>query len=505
MCNSSVVHKQFCKFAHKYAYKTHIRHQAMSAQFQMSWIYWSLVVIYCITVISIIGVVLSENRNPLKSLAWITVLLLLPVGGIILYIFFGRSIKNTHMISRRNKRRLRQSFPATDYTEPPADITTESRQQIELGRSLTGSHYLSDNRIQIFHNGTDKFESLLRDIAGARRFIHIQYYIFDDDNLGNRIKDALIARAKEGVKVRIIYDHIGSLSVSRRFFREMRQAGIEAYPFFRVAFPPFATRINWRNHRKLCVIDGAIGYIGGMNIADRYVNGGKFKRWRDTHMRITGPGVTALHYSFAVDWSFMGQPLIEEQLDIKPYTSPDNAGVQLITSGPTSEWSNVAMLMLKAIGNAKKRVFIQTPYFLPTESLLRSLQAAALSRVDVRVMLPRRSDSSILTYASYSYIMECLRAGIKIYLYDGGMLHSKTMMIDDNFSAIGSANIDFRSFEHNFEATMFIYSDDANARLRKQFLADQQLCQRVSPSVWRKRSKVQKAKESLTRLLSPIL
>lgn len=477
----------------------------MNALFHMSWVYWSLVVIYFITVISIIGVVLSENRNPLKSLAWITVLLLLPVGGIVLYIFFGRSIKNTHMISRRNKRRLRQSFPASDYTDPPADLPPELRQQIELGRSLTGSHYLSDNSIRIYHNGTDKFEALLRDIAGARRFIHIQYYIFDDDNLGNRLKEALIQRAQAGVKVRVIYDHIGSFGVSRRFFREMQQAGIEAYPFFRVAFPPFATRINWRNHRKLCVIDGTTGYIGGMNVADRYINGGKFKRWRDTHMRITGPGVTALHYSFAVDWSFMGQPLIEETLDITPYTAPDNAGVQLITSGPTSEWSNVAMLMLKAIGNAKKRVFIQTPYFLPTESLLRSLQAAALSRVDVRVMIPRRSDSDILTYASYSYIMECLRAGIKIYLYDGGMLHSKTMMIDDHFSAIGSANIDFRSFEHNFEATMFIYSTDTNARLRRQFLTDQQDCERISPSTWRKRSKVQKAKESLTRLLSPIL
>lgn len=477
----------------------------MNALFHMSWVYWSLVVIYFITVISIIGVVLSENRNPLKSLAWITVLLLLPVGGIVLYIFFGRSIKNTHMISRRNKRRLRQSFPASDYTDPPADLPPELRQQIELGRSLTGSHYLSDNSIRIYHNGTDKFEALLRDIAGARRFIHIQYYIFDDDNLGNRLKEALIQRAQAGVKVRVIYDHIGSFGVSRRFFREMQQAGIEAYPFFRVAFPPFATRINWRNHRKLCVIDGTTGYIGGMNVADRYINGGKFKRWRDTHMRITGPGVTALHYSFAVDWSFMGQPLIEETLDITPYTAPDNAGVQLITSGPTSEWSNVAMLMLKAIGNAKKRVFIQTPYFLPTESLLRSLQAAALSRVDVRVMIPRRSDSDILTYASYSYIMECLRAGIKIYLYDGGMLHSKTMMIDDHFSAIGSANIDFRSFEHNFEATMFIYSTDTNARLRRQFLTDQQDCERISPSTWRKRSKVQKAKESLTRLLSPTL
>ena len=477
----------------------------MSAQFQMSWIYWSLVVIYCITVISIIGVVLSENRNPLKSLAWITVLLLLPVGGIILYIFFGRSIKNTRMISRRNKRRLRQSFPATDYTEPPADITTESRQQIELGRSLTGSHYLSDNRIQIFHNGTDKFESLLRDIAGARRFIHIQYYIFDDDNLGNRIKDALIARAKEGVKVRIIYDHIGSLSVSRRFFREMRQGGVEAYPFFRVAFPPFATRINWRNHRKLCVIDGAIGYIGGMNIADRYITGGKnFDSWRDTHLRLVGPAVASLQYSFAVDWNFMGQPLLDDSVQQND-PAPGDMGVQLITSGPTAQWSNIAMMFHKSIANARHRVYIQTPYFLPTEGLLKALQTAALARVDVRIMMPRRTDSRLLQYASFSYIAECLRAGIKIYLYNPGMMHAKTLIVDDEIASVGSTNFDFRSFEHNFEANLFVYSPRFTQEMAEIFHRDMRQCTRLYQATWARRRRSLKVAESVVRLLSPIL
>ena len=201
----------------------------------------------------------------------------------------------------------------------------------------------------------------------------------------------------------------------------------------------------------------------------------------------------------------MGNSLLRLPSNITPYTEADAAGVQLLTSGPTSEWSNIAMLMLKAIGNAKKRVYIQTPYFLPTESMLRSLQAAALARVDVRIMMPRRSDSLMLTYASYSYIMECLRAGIKIYLYEAGMLHSKTMIVDSDFCAIGSANIDFRSFEHNFESTMFIYSRSANAELTRQFLADQNESHRVSEPAWRSRSRLQKAKESILRLFSPIL
>lgn len=469
-------------------------------------LYWSLMVAYSITVISIVGVVLSENRNPVKSLAWVTVLLLFPIGGVILYVFFGRSIKNKRMISRRNRRRLRSQELAAEPSATPEMLSTSELQQIDLAKSLTGAVYHQGNEATIFQSGTEKFESLLNDIASAQKYINFQYYIMEDDVIGTRVSEALIERARAGVTIRIIYDHIGCFGVKESFFQRMSDAGIQVYPFFRVAFPPFATRINWRNHRKIVVIDGKVGYIGGMNVADRYIDGGKkFDKWRDTHMRIKGPAVAALQYSFAVDWSFMGQPLIEDDLDMTPSPAPEAASMQMLTSGPTSEWSNIAFEMLKAIGHAKKRIYIQTPYFLPTESILRSLQAAALARVDVRVMIPKRSDSLLLTYASYSYINECLRAGVKIYLYEGGMLHSKTMIVDDDFSSIGSANIDFRSFEHNFESTMFIYSRDINRQLRHQFMSDQAESSRVNPAVWRSRPMSQKAKESVVRLLSPIL
>lgn len=471
----------------------------------LSWLYWGLVIAYAITILSIIGVILSENRNPLKSLAWVTVLLLFPVGGVILYIFFGRSIKNKRMISRRNKRKLRQISNFNASNAPTSGLSPELRQQVELGLSLCDAPYTTGNDISIFNNGEAKFNALLDDIRSATKYVLLQYYIIENDTLGNRIIDALKAKVKQGVKVRIIYDHIGSYKVKSKFFKQMREAGIDVHPFFRVAFPPFATRINWRNHRKLCIIDGKTGYIGGMNIADRYIDGGKFRLWRDCHMRVTGPAVSAMQYSFAVDWSFMGQPLIEEKVEAEANPDKPEIGMQLLTSGPTSEWSNIAMLILKAIGNAKKRVYIQTPYFLPTESLLRTLQAAALARVDVRVMMPLVSDSLILTYASRSYIMQCLRAGIKIYMFNVGMLHSKTLIIDDDFCSIGSANMDFRSFEHNFESTMFIYSREVNAQLTKQFLADMAMSQRVNVVEWRNRSKWLKAKESMLRLLSPIL
>lgn len=469
-------------------------------------LYWLLIIAYGITVISIVGIVLSENRNPVKSLAWITVLLLFPVGGLILYLFFGRSIKNTHMISRRNKRKLRQG-ESTVTTVIPENYTPEMRQLTELGRSLCGATFYPDNRVEVYSSGRDKFEALFNDIRAAEEYIHLQYYIIEDDHIGRALRDALIERAKAGVKVRVIYDDFGCWGVSRKFFRSMREAGIDIHPFFKVVFPPFATRINWRNHRKLAIIDGEVAYVGGMNVADRYIDGGsKFGCWRDTHMRITGPAVAAVQYSFAVDWSFMGQSLLQEPVDMSLPKGPgEAAGLQMMRCGPTSEWSNVSLYMLKAIGNAKKRVYIQTPYFLPTDAMLSALQAAALSRVDVRVMIPLKSDSSTLTLASYSYIMECLRAGIKIYLFEAGMLHSKTMMIDDRLSAIGSANIDFRSFEHNFEETMFIFSSEVNTTLRAQFMADLQQSTRVRASVWRRRPIMQKAKESIMRLLSPVL
>lgn len=472
----------------------------------LNWIYWVLVIAYLITVVSIVGVVLSENRNPVKSLGWITVLLLFPVGGLILYIFFGRSIKNTHMISRRNKRKLRKGETKIN-TSVPHDFPQEIRQLIDLGRSLGGAMFHPYNSVRIFHHGKDKFEALLNDIEGAQNFINLQYYIIEDDEIGNRLAEALIRKAAEGVKVRVIYDDFGSWSVKRSFFKRLLDAGVDIHPFFKVVFPPFATRINWRNHRKLAVIDGRVGYIGGMNVADRYITGGKkFKCWRDTHMRVEGSAVAAIQYSFAVDWSFMGHPLLEQKIDITPpIPSGEPAGLQMLRCGPTNEWSNISMYMLKAIGSARKRVFIQTPYFLPPEDMLSALRVAALSRVDVRIMMPLKSDSITLTYASYSYIMESIRAGIKIYLYEEGMLHSKTMMIDDRISAIGSANIDFRSFEHNFEDMMFIYSFDVNYQMRQQFYEDMKGCRQVRPSAWRHRPLTQKAGESILRLLSPVL
>ncbi|MCC8120279.1 MAG: cardiolipin synthase [Bacteroidales bacterium] len=478
--------------------------ETLGTYINMHWISVALTVLYFGTIIATIVVILSENRSPVKSLAWVTVLLLLPVLGLVLYIVFGRNITNTRMISRRNRRKLRRQESYRKVNLKKTGLDNSSLQQIQLAKNLSGAIFYPNNKVKVYINGQDKFKDLLRDLDNARTYINIQYYIFHNDTIGKQVSDALVRAAKRGVTVRMIYDHVGSFRTSDSFFRKLKKEGVAAYPFFKVVFPPFGTRINWRNHRKICVIDGAIGYIGGMNVADRYIDGGKqFKKWRDTHLRITGPAVGGLQYSFAVDWNFMGQPLIEDSVTIEE--RPGGVGLQLLTSGPTSQWTNLEFLFTKAIANAKKRVYIQTPYFLPTEGLLRALQTAALSGVDVRVMVPNKSDSLMLDHATRSYFVECLKAGIKLYLYDGGMLHAKMVLVDEELVSIGSTNFDFRSFEHNFEANMQIYSSEVNQQMDEVFRQDLRESRRVRLNEWKKRPITQKAAASIIRLLSPIL
>lgn len=472
--------------------------------FTVPWVSWTLWVIYALTIVAIVAVVVSENRNPVKSLAWITVLMVVPMVGIVLYVFFGRNIQKKRIISRRNRRKLKRISAGAPIDFRRIRRSPQVIQQITLAHSLTGAKYYEGNNVEIFNNGNEKFNALLADIAAARRYINLQYYIIANDHIGSHLLEALMQKARQGVKVRIIYDHVGSFKLSRRTLRTLSEAGVEAYPFFKVAFPLLGTRINWRNHRKLAVIDGVTGYIGGMNVADRYVTGGRFHTWRDLHLRITGPAVGALQQSFAVDWNFMGQPLIEDEAGVEAPT-PSPAGMQLITGGPTEQWMNMTLIFQQAIASAQKCVYIQTPYFLPSEGLLHALQASALSKVDVRIMMPRRSDSNLLRWASFSYIQECLRAGIKIYLFDKGMLHSKAIIIDDEIATVGSTNFDFRSFEHNFEANMLIYSDEVNSRLKTQFFNDQRQSLRVTPLEWRRRPLHEKALESVMRLFAPIL
>lgn len=467
------------------------------------WFIWALLILYAVTILSAVGVVLSENRNPIKSLAWVSVLIFLPFVGLLFYLFFGRNPKSLHIISRHNRRRLLHSRPPRSAMSAQDDISPENRQIVKMIDKLSAFPLCVGNEVEIFTDGFSKFNALKADLMAARETIYLQYYIFRDDKIGHEIAEILMRKAREGVKVKVLYDHVGSFSVKSGFYRKMKRAGVDAHPFFRVTFPQLANRVNWRNHRKMVIIDTEIGYIGGMNIADRYAD--PESKWRDTHFRVTGAIVNLLKYSFAVDWNFMRREFSFEDTRAACPVFKDRTGIQLLTSGPGEEWSNIAMTYLKAIASARKSIFIQTPYFLPTDALLKALQAAALANVDVRIMLPKRSDSRLLNFATFSYITECLRSGIKVYLYQPGMLHAKTMIIDDDFVTAGSTNFDFRSFEHNFEANLFFYDKGFNRRMRDIFFCDVQSCVKLTLARWSRRPLLQRLFESIVRLLSPVL
>jgi cardiolipin synthase len=471
--------------------------------------YWIVLIVnaaYIITIISCIVVVLKENRNPIRSLAWVIALIFLPVVGLVFYLFFGRSLKGQHMISRHNKRKIISRMAPRHVNLSNIDLPVADKNLIKLSRALSYSFYTVNNHIDIFTTGNEKFNALKQDLRNAKKSIYLQYYIFSDDTTGQEIADILIRKARDGVDVKVIYDHVGSFSARSRFFKRMSEAGVETHPFFRVTFPQLANRINWRNHRKIVVIDGETGYLGGMNIADRYQNGtSEGIAWRDTHFRLQGDIVESLMYSFIVDWNFKNNPESIEYPPMAPVRLRNNVGMQLITSGPLDSWDNQALCFLKAISNATKSIYIQTPYFLPTDALQHALEAAALSKIDVRIMIPGKSDSRMLKYAGYSYVTQCLRAGIKVYLYNPGMLHAKGIIIDENLVIAGSTNFDYRSFENNFECSLMIYDKDVNRKMRDIFFNDVKSCTKLTFNAWHKRPIFQRILESIVRLVSPIL
>lgn len=470
------------------------------------WVAILLSAFYATIVIAAVVVVLRENRNPIRALSWIIALVFLPGIGLVFYIFFGRSLRGLHMITRHNKRKIMHKHSPRRVNINNLELPPDHRSLVKLSHSLCHSPFTVNNEIEIFTTGKDKFDKLLNDLRNARTSILLQYYIFLDDEIGRQVADVLIQKAKAGVLVKVMYDHVGSFSARSRFFRRMEEAGVATHPFFRVNFPQLANRLNWRNHRKIAVIDGEIGYIGGMNIADRYIKGqGKGKIWRDTHFRIKGDIVESLIYSFAIDWNFLKkEPYVP---DVKPAIGgvDNSCGVQLLTGGPTERWNNLALCFLRAISSARKTILIQTPYFLPTDSLFNALQAAALAKVDVRIMIPDHPDSRLLRYASFSYVTQCLKAGIKVYLYEPGMLHSKVMIIDDGFVTSGSTNFDFRSFENNFEGNLLIYDTEVNRKMRDIYFEDLNYCRKINIEKWRKRPIGQRIIESMFRLVAPIL
>ena len=473
-----------------------------------------LFIIYQIVVVATIIHVVMDNRQPSKTMAWAMVIYFVPVVGVVAYLFFGINTRRERMVSSRSMDQLTKRSMLEFVEQHDLQLPEAHRSVVDLFVNQSFSLPFNYNKVDILISGYDFVPALLRDIAKATNHIHVDMYIFEDDALGQLISDALIAKVREGVEVRVIYDDVGCWGVNTAFFERMRVEGIEAEPFLPVRFPTFARKVNYRNHRKLIVIDGRVGYIGGMNLALRYVKGRNGRGWRDTMLRIEGGGVCSIQRAFLVDWYFVDRTLLSDR---KYYPDPKTLGaselslhsetvVQTVTSAPLAPYPEIMQGYVRIILGAKKYVYIQTPYFLPTDAVFFALKTAVTSGVDVRIMVPNNTDGWFVEWASRSYLREAHEAGIQVMLYDAQFLHAKVLVSDDSLCTCGSTNIDFRSFENNFESNAFIYDKNVAQQMKQVFLHDAELAVPLANMPSRIRPRFfTRLGESFMRLLSPLM
>ncbi|NDV69738.1 cardiolipin synthase [Dysgonomonas sp. 25] len=460
---------------------------------------------YVITAIGVIVVIITQNRNPVKTVSWILILVFLPLVGLIIYYFFGEDGRKKRLISHRMFRKL--SKKAINRIEPKELIPPPEKYSnlISLLYRMDRAALYSGNKITFYSDGVSKFDALFEEIRKAEHHIHIQYYIFMDDDMGHRLANLLLEKAKQGVTVRLMYDDVGSWNAKRKFFEELQQQGIETQAFLKVTFRFLASRVNYRNHRKIVVIDGKVGFMGGMNVADRYIKGVDYGIWRDNHIKVEGKAVAGLQTSFIIDWNYSRKEFLSDDSYFPKIATQGDNLVQFVTSGPMGQYKSIHIGIIQAIYNAKDYIYIQTPYFVPTDQLMSAIQTAAMRGVDVRLMIPRNSDTTFVHIATMSFIKELQEAGVSVYLFEGGFLHSKMTVIDDSLTITGSANMDVRSFEHNFEIDAFIYNEGSARSARRIFEQDMVMASLLYPEDWAKRSNFRKFAESIVRLFSPLL
>ncbi|MBD1379518.1 cardiolipin synthase [Metabacillus arenae] len=469
-----------------------------------------------LNIVFAIVVIFRERRDAPSSWAWLLVLFFIPVLGFLLYLLFGQNLSRHPLFKWDDRKKIgiekllrsQLEMLGSDQFHFRNQATKDSRELIYM--HLTNNHAVltEDNTVEIFNDGKLKFDRLFQDIENAKHQIHLQYYIIRRDELSKKLIAALTKKAKEGVDVKVLYDELGSRSLTKGFFKELRSAGGLVEVFFPSKLPLINLRLNYRNHRKLVIIDGKIGYVGGFNVGDEYLGlNPKFGYWRDTHLRIKGTAVHAIQTRFILDWN---QASHRHDIPYRPdyfpeYKSNGEVGMQIVTSGPDEEWEQIKNGYIKMISSAKRKVFIQTPYFIPDTSLLDVLRIACLTGVEVRIMIPNKPDHPFVYWATLSYIGEMLKAGASVHIYENGFIHAKTIIVDEQVSSVGTANIDLRSFKLNFEVNAFLYDEGIAKQLASQFNEDLKLSREITYEDYVQRSKWIKLKESVSRLLSPIL
>ena len=475
---------------------------------------WNVILfsVYHIIVILAIIHVVMDNRQPAKTMAWALVIWFVPVVGLVFYLFFGLNTRKERFISQRSLDQLSKRSMLEFVEQKDLQLPADYRQLIDLFVNENFSLPFKDNQVSVYDDGYAFFPALLQEIAKAESHIHIDMYIFADDALGCLLSDALIDKARQGVEVKLIYDDVGCWNVSHQFFERMRDEGVEVVPFLPVRFPSFTSKVNYRNHRKLIVIDGRIGFIGGMNVALRYVKGTGTQPWRDTMLKVEGTGVYGLQRAFLIDWYFCDRTLISDRKYYPPVRLSEPLDAQslslsqTVTSGPVAPYPEIMQGYVRIILAAKRYVYLETPYFLPTEPVLFALKTASAAGVDVRIIVPYRSDAKWVEWASRSYLREVVESGVTVMLYQAGFLHSKLLVCDDTICTCGSTNVDIRSFENNFESNIFLYGEAAARQLREMFLADEQQSVNLQDIPKRMHPKFMKRLwESMVRMMSPLM
>ncbi len=462
-------------------------------------------------------IVFFERRSPKSVWTWLLLLYFIPIVGFVFYLLLGQDMRKRRLFKTKEiEDTLSEAIRQQEYQIKSKDWE-KSDKEIEGYTDLimynlesTGAMLTDDNDIDIFTDGNEKFEALIEDMKKAEKFIHVQYYIIKNDVLFERIKDVLIEKAEQGVEVRILYDAMGCRSVKPSFWKQLKkESKIQIVEFFPALFGRFQLRINYRNHRKIVVIDNKVGYVGGFNIGKEYIGmDEKFGYWRDTHLRIQGSAVLALQLRFVLDWNYAAR----ENLLRKSYLfenvsvgTRDNCDVQIISSGPDNTAELIRDNYLRLIHKAKERIYIQSPYFIPDDAVLNALMIAVRSGIEVNIMIPCMPDHPFVYWATYSYIGDMVRAGANCYTYDNGFLHSKCVMVDGEAFCCGTANMDIRSFALNFEVNAVVYDHKKTLELEQTFIEDLKYCTKITKELYASRSLIIRLKEQICRLLSPLL
>lgn len=471
---------------------------------------------FYINIILGIAIVFFQRRDPTSVWAWLLLLYFIPILGFFLYLVIGHDYRKSRMfrikevedeinaaIKKQENTIFNNEFHITD------ERVRNYQDLVLFNLETSGAIYSENNSVRVFTDGNEKFDALIEEMKNARKYIHVQYYIMSKGELLDRILTVLENKAAQGVEVRVLYDGMGGRNLSRKNIKRMKQAGIKVGEFFPAFLGRFQLRFNYRNHRKIVVIDGKKAFVGGFNIGDEYI--GKVKKfgyWRDTHLEVTGDAVNDLHIRFLLDWNYAVKENLfrfEKYFKTKSYVKANKLGMQIISSGPDSKRQEIRDNYLRLINKARERIYIQTPYFIPDEPVFTALKIAALSGVDVRVMIPCKPDHPFVYWATYSYAGDLLESGARCYCYDEGFLHAKGMVVDGLVSCYGTANMDMRSFALNFEVNAVIYDPEVSWQLEKAFLDDLTKCTEMTKYNYDRRNLTIRIKEQVSRLLAPLM